>query len=157
MIASNSHGVGPRSSLLLVSFEQFGYHTDTFEYCRHLRDSYTITYLCLDHDLPRRELRGVDVLYCRRRPLGKLEIGLLVDASKVVSRLLPGVVFLRRTKFSFLLRLRHPWTPMVFDIRSGSVETNALRRGYENFLLRFNSWFFRHITVISDGLARQLR
>jgi glycosyltransferase involved in cell wall biosynthesis len=140
-----------------VSFEQFGYHTDTLEYCRHLRDSYTITYLCLDTRLPRRKLRGVDVLYCHRRPFGKVEVGLLLEASEAISKLRPDVVFLRRTKFSFLLRLRHPRTPTVFDIRSGSVETNAFRREYENFLLRFNSWFFRHITVISDGLARRLR
>lgn len=154
---SDSQGVGPRRSLLLVSFEQFGYHIDTFEYCRYLRARYHIVYLCLDHGLSHRKLRGVEVQYCRRRPLGKVEVGLLLDTSDAIGRLHPDVVFLRRTKVSFLLRLCHPRTPMVFDVRSGSVETDALRRGYENLLLRFNSWFFRHITVISGGLARQLR
>ncbi len=147
---------GSRESIVLVSFEQFGYHIDTLEYCRHLRDRYSVTYLCLDHHLPRRELEGIEVVYCRRRPFGKAEVGLLLDAAATVARLRPDVVFLRRTKLSFLLRLRFPWTPMVFDVRSGSVETGARRRAIENILLRFNSWFFRDITVISGGLAQQL-
>ena len=46
---------------------------------------------------------------------------------------------------------------MVFDVRSGSVEKRAGRRRLENFILRFNSWFFRNITVISNGLKRQLK
>ncbi len=46
---------------------------------------------------------------------------------------------------------------MVFDIRSGSVQADPCRRGIENALLRFNSLFFRHITVISEGLKRRLR
>ena len=46
--------------LLIVSFEQFGYHTDSYEYCRHLGDSFRITYLCPDQGLPRKSLAGVD-------------------------------------------------------------------------------------------------
>jgi len=140
----------------MVSFEQFGYHIDTFEYCRHLRDRYRITYLCPDRGLPRCELMGVEVVYCGRPPLGKIELGLLLESSAAIRNIKPDAVFLRRTKFSFLLRLRHPRTPMVFDIRSGSVEASPWRRGVENLVMRFNSWFFRDITVISEGLARQL-
>ncbi len=142
--------------LLLVSVEQFGCHIDTYEYCRSLRDRYRITYLCLDQGLPRRKLEGVEELYCGRRPLGKVELGLLADSSAAVGRLRPDAVFLGRTKFSFLLRLRHPRTPMIFDVRSGSVEAEPRRRAVENLLLRCNSFFFRHITVISEGLRRQL-
>jgi len=158
---SQMNGPSPRPdgsppALLLVSVEQFGYHIDTYEYCRSLRDRCRITYLCLDQGLPRRELEGVEVLYCSRRPLGKVELGLLADSSAVVGRLRPDVVFLGRTKFSFLLRLRHPRTPMIFDVRSGSVEAEPRRRAVENLLLRCNSLFFRDITVISEGLGRQL-
>ena len=143
--------------VLVVSFEQFGYHIDTFEYCRHLRERYRTAYLCIDHGLPRKELPGVDVLYCGRRPFGKVEVGLLLDSSAAIRRFTPNIVFLRRTKFSFLLGLRHLRTPMIFDVRSGSVEADAQRRVVENAVLWFNARFFRHITVISEGLAQQLR
>jgi hypothetical protein len=42
-----------RQQLLIVSFEQFGYHTDSYEYCRYLGDRFRITYLCPDQGLPR--------------------------------------------------------------------------------------------------------
>lgn len=142
--------------LLIVSFEQFGYHTDSYEYCRHLGDRFRITYLCPDQGLPRTSLADVEVIYRERSPFGKVELGLLLTANRLLLRRRFAVAFLRRTKFSFLLRLRHPRTAMVFDIRTGSVEENGLRRMVENTLLRANAVFFPNITVISRGLARQL-
>lgn len=148
---------GPRRrQLLLVSFEQFGYHIDTFEYCRHLGERYRITYLCPDQGLSRKSLAGVDVVYRSRPPFGKVELGLLVEAERLLSRGHFDAAFLRRTKFSFLLRIRHRRTPMVFDIRSGSIEEGRLARMVENGLLRMNAAFFSNITVVSKGLAQQL-
>jgi glycosyltransferase involved in cell wall biosynthesis len=151
--------VGTGSSpprLLIVSFEQFGYHTDSYEYCRHLGNRFQITYLCPEQGLPRKSLDDVEVLYLERLPFGRVELGLLRAAHRLLRRRGFGVAFLRRTKFSLLLRLSHPRTPMVFDIRSGSIEENGLRRTVENSLLRANAMFFSNITVISKGLARQL-
>lgn len=147
---------GRRKTLLMVSFEQFGYHTDSYEYCRYLADRYRITYLCPDQGLPRKELDGVEVAYRQRPPLGKVELGLLIETNRLLRRRQFTLVFLRRTKFSFLLRLRHPQTPFVFDVRSGSIEESGLRRRIENGLLRANAAFFPHVTVISSGLSRQL-
>jgi glycosyltransferase involved in cell wall biosynthesis len=68
-----------------------------------------------------------------------------------------NVVFLRRWKFCFLLRLRFPRVPMVFDVRSGSIESSVMRRVVEDSLTWLNSLFFRHVTVISEGLGKRLR
>jgi glycosyltransferase involved in cell wall biosynthesis len=156
MAGSNSECGSAQRQLLVVSFEQFGYHTDSFEYCRYLRDRYRITYLCPDQGLERKSMPGVEVLYRERPPLGKVELGLLLEASRLLRRGQFVMAFLRRTKFSFLLRLRHWRTPMVLDIRSGSIEESRLRRTIENGLLRANAAFFSNITVISTGLALQL-
>jgi glycosyltransferase involved in cell wall biosynthesis len=145
-----------RQQLLIVSFEQFGYHTDSYEYCRYLGDRFRITYLCPDQGLPRKNLADVEVFYREQPPLGKVELGLLLEAHRLLRRQRFAVVFLRRTKFSFVLRLRHPRTPMVLDVRSGSIEESRPRRMMENTLLRANAAFFPNITVISEGLARQL-
>jgi glycosyltransferase involved in cell wall biosynthesis len=156
MVDSKS-GNGPSPSrLLIVSFEQFGYHADSHEYCRHLGDRFRITYLCPDQGLPHQSLADVEVIHRQRPPLGKVELGLLIEAHRLLQRRRYAVAFLRRTKFSFLLRLLHPRTPMVFDIRSGSIEGSGPRRILENVLLRANAVFFSNITVISSGLARQL-
>jgi len=145
-----------RKSLLLVSFEQFGYHTDSYEYCRYLSGQFRITYLCPDQGLPRKTLADVEVAYLARPPLGKVELGLLHEAHRLLRKKNFALAFVRRTKFSCLLRLRHPRTPMVFDVRSGSIEESGRRRMLENTLLRANATFFPNITVISQGLAQQL-
>jgi glycosyltransferase involved in cell wall biosynthesis len=157
MVDSKSGGGASRQRLLVVSFEQFGYHTDTFEYCRYLSGRFEIVYLCPDQNLPRRSLSDIDVVYISQYPFGKVELGLMRAAARLLRRDRFDIAFLRRTKFSFLLRLCHPSTPMVFDIRSGSIEEGRLRRWTENALLRFNVVFFRNVTIISAGLARQLR
>lgn len=157
MVDSNSDKGPRRQRLLIVSFEQFGYHTDTFEYCRYLRDRFEIVYLCLDQDLPRRKRTAVEVVYVSHHPFGKAELGLALAAERLLRRGSFDVVFLRRTKFNFLLRVCHPRTPMIFDIRSGSIEEGWLRRTTENVFLRLNVVFFRNVTVISKGLAKQLR
>lgn len=151
---SPDHG---KKSVLLVSCLQFGVHTDTLKYCEHLRSRYRLTYLCLDQGLPRKALSGVEVVYCNRRPLGKVELGLLLDTVELLRTRDFDLVFLRRTKFSFVLRLCRPRVPMVYDIRSGSIEADAFARAVEDALIRFNARFFRHITVISAGLAGRLR
>jgi glycosyltransferase involved in cell wall biosynthesis len=142
--------------VLVVSFEQFGVHTDTFKYCEHLRDRFRITYLCLDQGVPRKNLDGVEVLYCNRRPLGKVELGLFLETDRLLTTRSFDLVFLRRTKYWFLLRVLRPGRRMVFDIRTGSVDSRPVRRAIENGLIRFNARFFRHVTVISDGLASAL-
>jgi glycosyltransferase involved in cell wall biosynthesis len=144
-------------ALLLVSTLQFGVHTDTTKYCEHLRGRFRLTYLCLDQGLPRRVLDGVEIVYCGRRPFGKVELGLFLDSVRLLRSRSFGLVFLRRWKLCFLLRLLFPRVPMIFDIRSGSIETGAFRRALEDSLTWFNSLFFRHVTVISEGLARGLR
>jgi len=156
MAESNFERGAAQRQLLVVSFEQFGYHTDSYEYCRYLGQRFRITYLCPDQGLPRKNVAGVEVLYRERPPFGKVELGLLIEGNRLLRCRHFDVVFLRRTKFSFLLRLRHWRTPMVLDIRSGSIEESWLRRTIENGLLRANSAFFSNITVISTGLAQQL-
>lgn len=148
---------GPRKRVLVVSCLQFGVHTDTFKYCELLRNRYELTYLCLDQGLPRKKLDGVKVVYCDRRPLGKIELGLFLESLKLVRTGNFDLIFMRRTKYSFLLRLLCPGTPMVFDIRSGSIESSAVARAVEDLLIRFNALFFANVTVISAGLARRLK
>lgn len=157
MSKASSDSAERRRSLLIVSCLQFGVHTDTTKYCEHLRDRFELTYLCLDTGLPRHTMDGVEVVYCDRHPLGKVELGLFLETLRLLRTRSFDLVFLRRTKFSFFVRLLHSRVPMIFDIRSGSIESNAVRRRIEDGLTWFNSLFFRHITVISPGLATDLR
>lgn len=49
--------------ILIISNEQFGYHTDSFKYSQILKSDYNITYLCFDKGQERVEISGVQVVY----------------------------------------------------------------------------------------------
>ena len=101
-------------------------------------------------------MADVEVLYRESPPFGKVDLGLLLETDRLLRCRRFQAAFLRRTKYSFLVRLRHRRTPMVLDIHSGSIEEGRLRRMIENGLLRANVAFSANITVISAGLAGQL-
>jgi glycosyltransferase involved in cell wall biosynthesis len=155
--AQNSALNTRRPSILVVSWHQFGYHTDSFEYCRHLRERFELTYLCVDQGLSRKHLNGVDVVISGPPIAGKVEPRLAVDAIRLLRRRSFDLAFLQRFKFAFVVRLLSRSIPVVFDIRSGSIERSSLIRAYQNSLIRWNARCFDHITVISSGLAEQLR
>ena len=140
-----------------MGWEQFGYHIDTFEYCRHLRDRFDLTYLCADGGLPRKELRGVEIVYCGPPVAGRIEPRIVADAISLLRRRSFDVAFVQRTKFAFLLRMVCRSVPMVFDVRTGSVAGGASARAVENAWIRWNARRFRYVTAISEGLVRQLR
>lgn len=146
-----------RPSILFVSWLQFGYHTDSFEYCRYLRERFDLSYLSADQGLPRKQMSGVDVSYCGSRMLGKIEPRLAIDAVRLLRERPFDLAFLQRFKFGCAVRRCRPSVPMVFDVRSGSIEPGPVQRSVQNAIVRWNARCFRHITVISKGLARQLR
>ena len=107
--------------MLVVGWQQFGCHIDTFEYCRFLRGRFDIPSLCVDEGLPRKHLDGVEVRFCGRPIRGRIEPRLAVDTVHLLRDRRFDVVFVQRMKFGFLTRIACPSVPMVFDVRSGST------------------------------------
>ncbi len=52
--------------LIIISQEQFGYHIDTYYYCKYLRDEFDIDYICWDQGLPKMDMTRVRVYYVSR-------------------------------------------------------------------------------------------
>ncbi|MBM6860988.1 glycosyl transferase, partial [Clostridium saudiense] len=50
-------------NLLIVSFEQFGYHTDNYNYAFYLREKFKICLICFDQGLPKINLENIEVIY----------------------------------------------------------------------------------------------
>lgn len=146
-----------KKKLLLFATHQFGYLTDTLKYCRYAGEHYDITYLGWDYGKMKVTMTGVHVKYISRR-------GNLVQRNyrlmKALHREIGGgqydVVFTHYTRGISLVRLLNTWQPFVFDIRTGSTDIRPARRKLYNFFMKLESLFFRHITIISDGLAAQL-
>lgn len=146
-----------KKKLLLFATHQFGYLTDTAEYCRYAKDQYDITYIGWDYGKMEVTIQGIHVRYISREGnLLQRNYRLLRALCREVRSGGYDVVFTHYTRGISLVKLLNLKQPFVFDIRTGSTDRNPLRRKAYNFFMKLESLVFRHVTVISDGLAAQL-
>ncbi|HDH06186.1 MAG TPA: glycosyltransferase [Nitrospirae bacterium] len=145
-----------RSDLVIINSEQFGYHIDTYYYCKYLRDRYNISYIGWDHGQAKIELAGVQVEYVGRsgglfRIIRILRI-LRIILDKTGSN--RTIIFLKYFKgISIIIRLLRRHNPIVLDIRTGSDDKSRVKRYIQDLDLKFECRFFRNITIISESLA----
>jgi len=147
-----------KPKLLFVYPNQFGYLTDTYKYCEHLKDSYDINYICFDQGLERLVLPKVNVIYIPYN-IGKVRrllhfYGFLIQLTRKEKF---EILFTVRFKFCFLISLFARARIKILDYRSGDLSDNIFKRSLNNILMRFDALFFRHISVISEGLRDMLR
>lgn len=150
-----SESIKPR--LLFVYPNQFGYHTDSYKYCEYLKDSFNITYVCFDQGFDKLAFSNVRVLYLPYNTGRVLRLahfyGFLIQLTRKENF---AIIFTIQFKFSFILGLLAKSKAKILDFRSGDLNPDNQRRKTNNFLIWFDSLFFRHITVISEGLRNIL-
>ncbi len=154
--SKNSAHPTKRMNLLILCKSQFGSHIDTFFYCKYLRKNHNVTYLCWDYWRPKQNLPDVKIVYVSR--IGNIlirNINFLKAAIKYLHNNSVDVCFIKYFNGCHILRLLYPKTVFVFDIRTGSIVQNIFSRRLYNVCLRFESMFFKNVTVISKSLAQR--
>lgn len=142
--------------IVIITSAQFGYHIDTYYYCKHLKHRCSVTYIGWDLGFAPITLNGVKVISVSRKG-GLNRIIRLLNVIRCQTTNKNSVVFIKYFKFlSWLFRLMRPFNPMVLDIRTGSVEKNRFARSFYDAVLKIETLFFKHITVISSGLSGKL-
>ncbi len=147
-----------RNKLLIIDPTQFGYQNTTYYYCKSLKEDYSIVYLCWEFKLPKIDMHGVRVVYVNRNGNFLIRgIRILRYAFWELSNR-PVVVFIKYFKIiSLVLKLCRPSQCFVLDIRSGSIAHQPIKRIISDAWLKLETRFFKHITVISKGLAQKLK
>src|SRR5690554_3799694 len=59
-------------------------------------------------------------------------------------------------KLCFIFTLLFPKKLKVLDIRTGSISNNSVVNWLQNQQYRFESMFFKHITILSKGLIKHI-
>lgn len=143
--------------LLLVNGNQFGYSAGHYHYCKYLRDSFELHYLCFDRGRKRLSLEGVKVWYVSFDGARATRILRFVLTSIRISyHLRPDILFVVYFRLSFLLALLCPSKTKIMDIRTGSLSHGRLGRSLDNTILRFQSLMFNARVVLSEGLRESL-
>ncbi|MGB6120605.1 MAG: glycosyltransferase [Bacteroidota bacterium] len=144
--------------LLIVDQHQFGYLTDTYKYCFHLRDAWDITVLCWDYGSKEVSLDGVRVLYVSREGGKPKRLARFVRAAmREVRSARYDIVFCVYFLGCSLLRAARKKQPIIMDIRTGSDRGGALRNRFDDEMLRLESRVFDMVTIVSESLRRKLR
>jgi len=142
--------------IIIIHQEPFGYHSDTYYYCKYLRKKHALTYICWDYNRKKIHMDGINVIYISRK--GNLLIRNLRFIIRVLIELKNDYHFqiIKYFRGCSLLRLFFQDKLFLLDIRSGSTLKNKFNRNFYNFLLKTESSFFNHISIISWGLAKKL-
>lgn len=101
----------------------------------------------------------MNIIYISRRSnLLKRNIRFIGAVLSVIKNTNPDLVFVHYFRGSSLLMLlNRVKTKFHLDIRTGSVSIKPFNRSIYNSLLRFESKFFRSISIISEGLRNYLK
>lgn len=146
-----------KKKLLIINQLQFGYHSDTYYYCKYLGDTFNITYICWDHHNTKITLEGVKVIYISRA--GNLVIRNSRFLLRIFDELKNNYDFhlIKYFRGCSLLRMLSGKKNFLLDIRSSSIRNQKASRMVNNFFMVMETKAFRHISIISKSLARKLR
>lgn len=146
-----------RLNILILCQNQFGYHIDTYFYCKYLSEHHNVTYMGCDFEKPRQEMNNIRIQYVSRA--GNIIIRNIRYIKAAISYLRKNPVdicFIRYFRGCSILRILFPNKLFIFDIRSGAINQKRLPRILFDSQMRFESFFYQHVTVISHPLATRL-
>jgi glycosyltransferase involved in cell wall biosynthesis len=145
-----------RPSILIINQQQFGYHSDTYYYCKYLSTKKDVTYICWDYGLKKLTLPNVCILYVSRQGnLPRRNLRFIFQARRQVCKTY-DYNFIKYFNGCILIMLLSGRTNFLLDIRSWSVLAKKSSRMADNLCLKFETTFFRHVSVISKSLAARL-
>ncbi|MFY0631399.1 MAG: glycosyltransferase [Flavobacteriaceae bacterium] len=147
-----------KKKLLIINKAQFGYHIDTYYYCKFLSKDFDITYVCFDEKKEKITNKDINVVYCsydykyfmRVFSFFKLII-------KSYFNFKPNVVFIKYFLGSVFTLLFIRRSKVILDIRTGNVSGSLKKRIRKDKILKIEASFFKNITVISKGLKERLK
>jgi len=147
-----------KMKLLISITSQFGYHTDTYMYCKYLdKTKYEVHYVGFDQGYSRRDIDNVHIHYI---PLQTDKIKRYWIYLTTINRLIRDInfdfVFQVDHKMTFLVRLCNLRCRFILDIRTGYLKGSRLKRAYYNAYIYFTSLFYRRVTIISESLRKLL-
>lgn len=144
-------------SIFLISWQQFGYHTDMFNYCRYLKQKYEITFISFDENLPKIEEEGIYSIYVPRyksKIINRIVLYIYILYYMVKTN--PDITIVKYFRGCSIIKNIMKNRKMIVDIRTATVCSDKKERLRRDNQINKESNKFDHITVISDSVAKKL-
>ena len=147
-----------KKKILFLITSQFGYHTDTFMYCKYIdKNVFEVSYLCFDMALPKVSKRIYGYIMFLVKGIRCCVILIFIYKLVIIlNKHRYDIVFHVHTKFALIIpsfTLNHF---MVLDIRTGNVSSNTSKRLWKNLSNQICIMIYPFISVISESLANKL-
>jgi glycosyltransferase involved in cell wall biosynthesis len=146
-----------RPRILFVNRTQYGYHVDSYKYCEYLKDTFDVSYIGWDFNLNKIKSEGVNTIYISREG-NKVSryFRFLKQVHYLIKTGVFDLVFLDYFIFSSVINKLNRKTVFIADVRTGAVYENKLKNYFFNYILKVECSTFRHVSIISDNLAKFL-
>ncbi len=144
------------ATLAIVCREQFGYHTDLWQYATHLSKDMEVKVFCIDAGLEKLAVPSVNVTYVKPRKQGRLFDLFSLLMTVIRNKREIDVLFLKYFLGSSLFLFFFPRKQVIFDVRTFSVDHSAFKRAVLDLLLRLEVRLGKNITAVSSSLAKRL-
>lgn len=143
--------------LLIIDKHQFGSLTDSFCWCKYLRDYYDIKVLCFDVGFPKKKLEGVFVRYVPSSgPLFFRGMRYLLACFFQIL-FFRGKILVVYFDQCILLKRFFPFRRILLDIRTLSISPDWHRRAAVDNCIREACLKYDVVSVISEGIRDKLR
>lgn len=139
-----------KPKILIISKEQFGYHTDIYKWCEYLRDEYDIEVITFDGK-PIVSMSGTKVHYVHNTGHRSIRgIRYILTCLRHIA-FFKGFILVCFFKECRILKWCFPWKKMCLDIRTLSIDTNIKNRNKKNAIFKKATELYDFVTIISEG------
>ena len=142
-------------NLLIISKDQFGYHTDISKWCEYLRDDFSVTTLTFDDGNPKVGMDGVRNLYVPGAGSRSLRGVLFMLYAAFTILFFRGTILIRYFKESILFKKLFPWKRMILDIRTLDISEDKAVRTANDRALKKCADAYDFLTCISEGVRER--
>lgn len=141
--------------ILIISKDQFGYHTDINKWCQYLRDSYDVSVLTFNDGKEKMDMDGVKNIYVPNARYRLLRGILFLVISTLCIIFSNGIIIVCYFKQCTLYKRLCPRKRMILDIRTLDVSGNEIERKNNDNDLRKCVRLYDFVTCISEGVRQK--
>lgn len=142
--------------LLIINKVQFGYHTDIYKWCEHLRDKYEVSEITLDQGQPKCFLDGVRVSYVPSTGSRLFRAARYILTVLFHLLFFKGIILVCYFPGCEIFKKLLPWKKMVLDIRTLDVSKDDEVRAREDEKIKKACSCYDYVTIISEGLRKKI-
>ena len=142
--------------IIIINTSQFGTLTDSYMWCKYLREYYDVTFVCFDNNLKKMDIDGIRYKYVNRfdNPILRGLWYIIYSVFYCLTHNAP--VFIVYFEHCDILPRLLPWRRFHVDIRTLAVTKDEEHNKVKDDRLKQTLKYFKSISYISKGVQKKI-